>query len=318
MIISASYRTDIPAFYGEWFIERLNAGYCMVSNPYGGKSYRVSLKREDVDGIIFWTKNLGPFLDKLEIIKERNLPFIVQYTINGYPRTLEFSVVDAERSVRHMHTVREKYGEHVAVWRYDTIVFSSVTPLDFHRRNFERLAKALEGSTNEVVISFAQLYQKTLRNMNWAAEKFGFEWEDPDDQTKYNLVSELAEMAKARGMQLTVCSQNQYVAPGAEVAHCIDAGRLTKVSNRRIKAKIKGNRPDCACFISRDIGTYDTCPHGCVYCYAVLNRDLAQKRYKEHDPMAEFLYPHRNDDATQEDTVPTLDISEAPEQLNLL
>ena len=292
MIISASYRTDIPAFYGEWFKNRLDAGYCMVANPYGSKPYRVSLKREDVDGFVFWTKNLGPFLPKLKTVHERGYPFVVQYTINGYPRTLEFSVVDAERAIQHMHQVCQAYGPKVAVWRYDTIIFSSVTPLSFHIQNFDRLSKALEGATDEVVISFVQLYKKTLRNMKWAAETFDFTWEDPSDEMKRELVTELAQMARSRGMKLTVCSQRDYVVAGTEEAHCVDAGRFSAITGKSISLKIKGNRPECACFISRDIGSYDTCPHGCVYCYAVQNRELAQVRYKEHDPNSEFLYIH--------------------------
>lgn len=321
MIISASYRTDIPAFYGEWFIKRLDAGYCMVTNPYGGKPSRVSLQREDVDGIIFWTKNLGPFMEHLKIVHERAYPFIVQYTINGYPRTLEFSVVNAERSIQHMKTLSEVYGKYIAVWRYDTIVFTSETPLDFHRKNFERLTKALEGTTDEVVVSFAQIYKKTLRNMNWAAKKFGFQWEDPSDETKFNFVTELVHMAKARGMKLMVCSQSKYLAPGAEEARCIDAQRLSKISGKKIKAYIKGNRPDCGCYASRDIGTYDTCPHGCVYCYAVMNRELAQKHYHEHDPKGEFLYPRVQKTQEIEEVISAEQIAlncEVPQQLKLL
>ncbi len=290
MIISASYRTDIPTFYGEWFLNRLDAGYCMVANPYGSKPYRVSLRREHVDGFVFWTKNLHPFLDKLDILQERGYPFIIQYSINGYPRALEFSVVDAQRSIQHMHLIAERYGKRVPIWRYDPIVFSSLTPFEFHVENFRRLASELEGTTDEVVISFAQVYKKTLRNMNWAAAKFGFTWLDPDDQAKLDLVAEMIPIAKAHSMQLAVCSQRDYVTSGAEEARCIDARRLSDVAQHDIRAESKGNRPDCACHLSRDIGAYDTCPHGCVYCYAVHDRALAQRRYKAHDPQSEFLF----------------------------
>lgn len=290
MIISASYRTDIPAFYGEWFMNRLRDGFCMIAHPYNKQVYRASLLKEDVDGFVFWTKNLGPFVHHLETIRETGYPFIIQYTINGYPRTLEFSVVDAERSVKHMHQIADRYGPRVAVWRYDTIVFTSVTDVDFHRRNFEKLARELEGATDEVVISFAQIYKKTLRNMNWAAKEFDFTWEDPSDKTKLQLASDLVQIANAHHMQLTVCTQPDYVIPGSKESRCIDAGRLSDVAGKPVRAKLKGSRPDCGCFMSRDIGAYDTCPHGCAYCYAVQNRDLAQKRYKQHDPNSAFLF----------------------------
>ena len=290
MIISASYKTDIPTFYGEWFGNRLEAGYCKMVNPYNRKAYRVSLELDQVDGFVFWTKNVGPFLGKLAVVSEKGYPFIVQYTINGYPRTLEFSVVDSKRSVEHMRVIAETYGPEVGVWRYDPILVSSETPSDFHRRNFSNLARSLEGCTDEVVVSFAQLYRKTLRNMDWASDEFGFSWEDPDDQTKRKLVSELAMIAQAHGMKLRMCSQDKYLTEGVSPARCIDSGRLARVAGRSIQATVRGNRPDCACHASKDIGEYDTCPHGCVYCYAVLNRDLAKERHRQHDPQGEFLF----------------------------
>lgn len=311
MIISASYKTDIPAFYSEWFMNRLHAGYCKMVNPYGGQVYRVDLSPSAVDGFVFWTKNIGPFLPRLQRVKDMGYPFMVQYTINGYPRTLEFSVVDASRSVEHMKHLLGQYGPRAAVWRYDTVVFSSETPIDFHRRNFEALAKSLEGTTDEVIVSFAQIYKKTLRNINWAAQEFGFTWENPSDEVKLNLAAELAQIAKAHGMQLSMCAQRQFIAPGVIDARCVDCQRLSQIAGRSIIAKQKGNRPDCGCFASKDIGEYDTCPHGCVYCYAVQNRGLAQQRFKEHDPQGEFLFPPKDylsnsEDSSSEELQPRL------------
>jgi hypothetical protein len=301
MIISASYKTDIPAFYGEWFEKRLEAGYCMVANPYNRRQVRrVSLLLEDVDGFVFWTKNLGPFMGRLERVAQFGRPFTVQYTITGYPRDLERTVVDADRSVRHLRTVAERYGSKAAVWRYDPILFSSLTPAEYHLDNFERLAGALEGATDEVVISFATIYKKTARNLDQAARKFGFTWEDPPDEVKLDLAARLAEMAKAHGMRLSVCSQRKYVVSGAQAARCVDARRLASMGGRPIRARLKGNRPDCGCYASADIGEYDTCPHGCVYCYAVLNQDLALSRYRSHDPEGEFLSSPREDVASSE------------------
>jgi len=286
MIISASYRTDIPTFYGEWFINRLRAGYCKVVNPYGRQVTRISLAREDVDGIVFWTKNLGPFLDRLREVRERGFPFIVSYSINAYPRALEVSVVDATKSVRHMKLLSEEYGPRVAVWRYDPIVFTPETPASFHLANFERLAGQLEGSTDEVVISFAQIYKKTERNLR----KAGLPWDDPPADTKREMAATLAAIAKSRGMQLSICSQHELLVPGAADARCIDADRLAGIAGAPIEAQRKAHRKACGCFQSRDIGDYDTCPHGCVYCYAVNSRSLAQAHFRQHDTAGEFLF----------------------------
>lgn len=291
MIISASYKTDIPRFYGKWFLNRLEAGYCKMINPYGRQIYEVSLKREDVDGFVFWTKNIGPFMNTLETVRRLGYPFMVQYTIHNYPKTLERSVIDFAKSVKFVRNLAELYGPNVTVWRYDPILFTSLTPFEFHLRNFEIIACELEESTNEVVISFAQIYRKTKNNLEKAASGWGFNWEDPDDKIKLQLASNLAEIARDHGMQLTMCSQCKYSkAKGVKEARCIDAIRLSRISGFKIRAKLKGNREDCGCYESKDIGDYDTCPHGCIYCYAVRNWELAKSRYREHDPDSEFLH----------------------------
>lgn len=291
MIVSASFRTDIPAFYGEWFLRRLEAGFARVVNPYGGPPYKVPLRTEHADGFVFWTKNLGPFRTALKEVRRRGFPFVVQYSINGYPRELEPAVTPPEASTAHLKEVAGEYGPRAGVWRYDTIVFSSLTPPDFHLRNFERLAKAVEGATDEVVISFAQIYRKTRRNMDAAARRAGFAWEDPEDGLKLSLGAQLAACARAHGMTLSVCSQPSFLQPGVDAARCVDARRLEDIGGRPIHARRKGNRPGCGCFESRDIGAYDSCPQGCVYCYAVGGRTLARQRFRSHDPECEFLIP---------------------------
>lgn len=301
MIISASYKTDIPTFFGEWFMNRLQAGYCKMVNPYGGQVYKVYLTPETVDGFVFWTKNIGPFLKYLPEIEKRSFPFIIQHTINGYPHELEFRVIDYSRTVEHMKTLADNYGPDVVVWRYDPIIISSITSVDWHRTNFAKLAKSLEGTTNEVVISVAQIYKKTKRNMEWASKKFDFSWDVHEKMLEekipiLSLVEELAQVAKIYGMQLKICSQKTFLTANTQEARCVDADRLERVSGRSLigKAKVKGNRKECGCFASKDIGEYDTCPHGCVYCYAVQNRDLALQRYKAHDPKSEFLFPPKD------------------------
>jgi Domain of unknown function (DUF1848) len=316
MIISASYKTDIPTFYGEWFVNRLRAGFCKTLNPYNRQIQRVSLKPEDVDGFVFWTKNVGPFIGHLAEVHRREFPFVVQHTINGYPRLLEQAVVDATKSVEHVRRLAEEFGPKVCVWRYDTIAFTSVTPRDFHVETFSRLAKGLEGATDEVVISFAHLYQKTLRNMNLAAAANGFTWTDPPDEEKRSLLNELVEIATSHRIRLTVCSQPQFVVSGSGEARCVDADRLNEVGETRFKAKLKGNRKECGCFEARDIGEYDTCPHGCVYCYAVQNRQLALDRFRQHDPQSEFLFPPPAD-AVEPTTKPKrvqLSLFDSPEE----
>jgi len=291
MIISASYKTDLPSLYGPWFMRRLEAGFCRVVNPYGGQMYEVDLRLRAVDGFVFWTKNLGPFRDALAEVRRRGYPFVVQYGINGYPRVLEPAVCEAHRAVAHVREVADLYGPRVAVWRYDPILFTSLTPPAFHAENFGRLAGGLAGAVDEVVISFAHVYRKTERNVTRAAAEAGFTWEDPDDETKCRLAKTLTDIAASHGLRLTVCSQQRYVVPGAGEARCVDAGRLADVAGHPVRAPVKGNREDCRCHRSRDIGDYDTCTQGCVYCYAVSHHAVAHRRRRDHDPGGAFLFP---------------------------
>ena len=293
MIVSASYKTDIPAFYPAWFRNRLRAGYAKMVNPYGGQVTTVDLTPEACDGFIFWTKNAGPFEGALAEVAERGFPFVVQYTITAYPRALETSVIDWRRAVDQMHRIAERYGPETVVWRYDPVFLTSLTPPDWHRGNFAALVAALEGASDEVDLSFATVYRKTKRNTDRAAERHGFDWWDPPAEEKTALLEELAARAQSHGFTPKLCAQPELLPDPLftrlEPARCIDAERLGRVAGQKVAAPIKGNRPGCYCARAKDIGAYDTCPHGCCYCYAVQRPELAKRRYQVHDPEAEFL-----------------------------
>lgn len=302
MIVSASYRTDIPAFYGAWFQNRLDAGFCRVVNPWGGPPFTVPLDGEAVEGFVFWTRNAKPFLPVLAEVARRRYPFVVQYTLTGYPRALERGVPALAHGLEVMARLAGEYGSDALVWRYDPVLETSATPRDFHLANFARLARALEGVTDEVVVSFAHLYRKTRRNLEAATRAAGLAWRDPDGEWKREVAAALAAAAAAHGMRLGLCAQPAYLAGGAGGARCIDAGRLGRLAGRSIEAPEKGNRPGCLCHQSRDVGAYESCPHGCVYCYAVADSARAAARAKRHDPGAEFLFaPKRGALAAAED-----------------
>ncbi len=289
MIVSASYRTDIPAFYADWFLARLRAGTCQVANPYGGPAFTVDLTPGAVDGFVFWTRNARPFEGALGEVAARGIPFVVHYTITGYPRPLEPSVVPAEAAAAQAAALAERYGRRSLVWRYDPVFVTSLTPPDWHRARFAALAEALSGACDEVVLSFAQIYAKTRANSNRAAERHGFSWRDPDPGEKIALLRDLGAMARDQGLTPSLCTQPELADAGLAPARCIDVERLSDVAGKTIKTRTKGNRPGCLCAESRDIGAYDTCPHGCVYCYAVRRPELAKRRYQHHDPGANRL-----------------------------
>jgi hypothetical protein len=288
VIVSASYRTDIPAFYARWFLRRLEAGFCRVANPYGGGAYEVSLRPGEVDGFVLWTRNLRPLLPDLDRVRAV-APFVVQFTVTGYPRALESSVVPVDDAVAQLREVARCFGRRAAVWRYDPVVFAGELDADAHLAGFAALARALQGAVDEVVLSVVHPYRKTRRNLDRAARRHGFAWHDPPAEEKRELLARLAAAAREHGILATLCSQPELLAPGIGEASCIDSGRLSDLAQWPIKARRSGNRPGCRCALSRDIGAYDTCPHGCVYCYAVADRDRAVGRFRAHDPEAPSL-----------------------------
>jgi len=284
MIVSASYKTDIPAFYGDWFMRRLDAGFAEVTNPYSGKPFRVGLTRAEVDGFVFWTRNIEPFERHLAEVAARGFPFIVQYTVIGYPRALDRSVIAAERSIAAVHRLAARFGPRAVVWRYDPILFSALTPAAWHRDTFGHLAECLSGAVDEVVVSFAQIYRKTARNMARAAAAHGgFAWGDAPEADKRAMLAELRALAAGNGMALSLCAQRHLLVEGVGDAACVDAKRLADVAGREFGVARRAHRTACGCWASKDIGAYDTCPHGCAYCYAVRTPEAAKRAFAAHD-----------------------------------
>ena len=263
-------------------MRRLQDGACTVANPWNRRTYTVDLTADAVDGFVFWTRNLRPFLRHLSVVKAR-APFVVQYTITNYPRALDAGTPSTGHAVDDIHYTVRQYGQSAVVWRYDPIVISSLTPFEWHAQNFSNLSGQLAGAVDEVVVSFAHFYRKTKRNLTQAAGEHSFSFQDPAPLQKRALITELSKISASNGIALSVCSQPENVVDGVGIARCIDADRLSGMGGRNTSALVKGNRPGCMCHASRDIGAYNTCPHGCVYCYAVDSRDQAKMRHNEHD-----------------------------------
>lgn len=307
-IISASYKTDIPAFYAKWFINRIREGYCFVRNPFNNKYSELSLSPSNVAGIVFWTKNVGPLLHYLPELKKRGYPFAVQFAINNYPRSLERSVVSSSKAIQYADKIASQFGPDVVVWRYDPILLTNETNYGWHIANFTQLASKLAGATNEVIVSFTQIYRKTKRNIEIAANKFGFEWWDPDNSEKIELLLKLAQIANNIGIRLSICGQRELLASGIHDASCIDPVRLSRIADKEVITPIKSHRKECGCYASKDIGEYDTCVHGCVFCYSVSNHQSAKVNRLKHDPHSPYFLLPKNDSNAAADTERQLDL----------
>jgi len=269
MIVRASTRTGIPAFHSRWFAEPLALGWLEPPNPYGGKPTLIRLDRRHADGSVFWTRNVAPFGDVLDHLRADARAFVVTYTLTGYPRALDARTPELDVAIAQIRALADRYGSDAVVWRYDPLIETTLTPRSARRATFGRIAKRLRGAVREVCVSWATIYRKSRRSLDIAAAERGFSWRDPDDDEKRAALSDLVEISESYRLKLTLCSQPDLLVDGAAPAACIDAERLSRVANRPIKAKRKPNRPGCLCAESRDLGRYDSCRHGCAYCYAV-------------------------------------------------
>lgn len=285
MIISASYKTDIPAFYTPWFMNRLEAGFCKMVNPYNQKAYEISLKPRDVQAFVFWSRNYQHFLDH-HVLDRLERPFTCQMSVLNYPRHLDQSVIPVKKAIEQMTQISKRFGERTVVWRYDPIVITGETGPSWHLKNFKRLATALEGVVDEVIVSFVQFYKKTQRNF---ADQ-GLDVIDPAIFEKQDLLIKLHRIAADYGIKLTLCAQPDLLCGPVQPSACIDVARLEDVAKAPLMVARKPHRAECGCASSKDIGDYNTCPHGCLYCYAVEKRDLAKERYHKHDPDSPFLF----------------------------
>lgn len=284
MVVSASYRTDIPGFYARWFERRYRAGFCLTLHPFDGTVRYVPLRLPEVTAFVFWTRNIAPFMGTLNDLYRDGVPFCVQYTITGYPSQLELRTPPQARATALCHELAARFGPDVLVWRYDPILFTSLTDAAFHRWRFDKFCAELQGTTNEVIVSCAQMYRKTVLNLKQASAAHSFTYEDPELEVKRELLLELAGIAAEHGMKLSVCAQRELLCEGLHDAACVDPVRLSSVAGREVRLPHQAHRKSCGCFESVDIGTYDTCASGCLYCYAVRAPQTGERRLKEHRP----------------------------------
>lgn len=287
IIISASRRTDIPAFYAKWFINRVREGYCTVPNPFNLKQVtRISLKPEDVLVIVFWTRNprpLMPFLDELE---QRGFRYYFQYTVMDNPRDLDPKTVPLERSLQTFRELSNKVGAERVIWRYDPIILTTRTPADFHVQRHAYIAQSLRGYTRRNVISIVDAYNKVTRRIRGLPGTL-----QPIEEPDYSFVRHLADNSMSNGMEIVSCAEEiDLRSYGVRPGKCIDDDLIQRVFGIEVPHKKDPNqRKECGCVVSKDIGMYDSCLFGCVYCYATQSFEKAKKRHAEHNPQSPSL-----------------------------
>lgn len=289
-IISVSRRTDVPAFYGAWFMRRVREGRVRYANPFGGQQYEVSLLPQDVHAFVFWSKDYGPMLKYLPELESMGYDFYFHFTITGLPTVFENHVVPSKEAINTFKILFERYGSKRVIWRFDPIIISTITGADYYKAAFTEMASLLKGATERCYFSFVCIYEKVRKNLVKLEENNNVFCADPDSELKISLANDLAEIAGEYGITLYSCCGDYLVSGKIKKAQCIDGELLyTLFPHKPRQTKVNPTRKGCGCVVSRDIGAYDTCPHGCIYCYANINKDAAYKRYTTHDPDADIL-----------------------------
>jgi hypothetical protein len=295
-IISASRRTDIPAFYADWFMNRIRAGYCKVPNPYNRNQVStVSLKPKDLDVIVFWTRNPRPLLPHLDELDRMGYRYYFQYTLMDNPRWLDPKSPSVDAAIKTFCELSRYTGAERVIWRYDPMVFTPHTHAGFHLETFDRIATALSGFTNRVVISVMDPYPKAAGRMRQAIIEGGevLNLEEPLPEWFIDLIDDLVKISRRCEMEIVSCAEHLDLRPlGVLPGKCVDDGYIQRIFGLTVgEKKDPSQREECGCVISKDIGVYDTCLFGCRYCYATKSFDVAKAHHQQHDPNNPAIIP---------------------------
>ena len=289
MIISASRRTDIPAFYAQWFINRIRVGHCTVPNPFNRKQVsHILLCPEDVTIIVFWTRNphhLIPYLKELDQLGYR---YYFQYTVMDNPRLIDTMTPSLSSSLRIFKKLSDLIGPERVIWRYDPVIISNITGIEFHIATYKNIAETLRNYTQRSVISILDIYSKLKKRLQVLKDK-GVEIVDcnnKSDKRFDELLYTLAGIAEQNKMEIVSCAEDPDLTKyNIHPGKCIDDDYIERVFGIDVThKKDPAQRKACGCVVSRDIGVYNTCLSGCQYCYATTSFEKAKALYENHNP----------------------------------
>jgi len=284
MIISCSRRTDIPAFYSDWFFNRLDEGFAGVRNPVNPRQVRrISLAPADVECFVFWTKNPAPMMDRLERLQRFN--FYFQFTLTPYGVDIEPNLPPKSQILDEFRNLSDRIGKKRIIWRYDPIIFSQEMTFEYHVEQFACLAGRLAGYTEKCVISFLDSYRHMQNKMSALHIRM------PDEAQMRGLAKEISKIAAGHRMKVETCAEQIDLSDlGVEHGKCIDDRLISELTGINLKLeKDKHQRELCGCVTSVDIGEYNTCRHLCSYCYANVSVQKVERNRLLHDAQSPLL-----------------------------
>lgn len=292
MIISASRRTDLPSWYSEWLFQRLKEEYVLVRNPRNiHQISKIDLSPEVIDGIVFWTKNPTPMLGRLEELEKYR--FYFQFTLTAYGPEVETGLPSKNKVIiPSFQKLSQKVGKERVIWRYDPIFLNAVYTIDYHCRYFEVLASRLARYTEKCTISFLDFYRKTERRIK------ALQVQPMTEKQQNEIVEKFAGIAERYHLSLDTCAEScDFRKFGVPHACCIDKKRLERLGGYKLKVgKDRNQRAECGCASSIDIGAYNTCKNGCLYCYANDSNTEAILNRGRHHPESPLLFGEINEE----------------------
>ncbi len=285
MILSVSRRTDIPSYYSEWFMNRLKEGYVLTRNPMNYHQIRnIELNPNNIDCIVFWTKDPLNLMKYLPQIESMGYKYYFQYTLTPYGKEIEKHIREKKELVKTFQELSKRIGRERMIWRYDPIIINRDLTIQYHIENFRQLCRDLEGWVKVCEISFCDTYKKLSKEVK---ERVVL----PISQLQMQeLTRELVEIGNQYGIELKACCEENLIETGIRSAACIDKELIQSICGHLIQEKPDRNqRLGCSCIQSVDIGVYNTCKHGCVYCYANHSDKSILQNYHRHNPNSPLL-----------------------------
>ncbi len=282
MILNTGLRTDIPGFFSEWFYNRIDEGFVYVRNPYAkNQIYSYRLDPELIDCIIFTTKNPRPMFRNLEKIDKFNQYWHI--TITPYGKEIEPNVPPVDEVIDSFKFLSERLGKEKVTLRYDPIFISEKYSLEKHIESFDYILDSLSDYTTEAIISFIDLYEKTKRNFPNAKEV--------TQDERLRIGEEFAKIGEKYNIKVKTCAEGTELERfGIDSSGCMTKEVIEKAINKNLDIpKQKARNGECYCLLNNDIGEYNTCNHGCLYCYANSNKRLVKRNLKLHDPKSPIL-----------------------------
>lgn len=272
-------------------MNRIRAGYCAVPNPFNTTQVsHVSLKPEDVDVIVFWTRNPRPLFPFLAQLDKSGYRYYFLYTLMNNLSVLDPKCPPLKVSLKTFKELVDRIGLDKVIWRYDPIFFSTATPADFHKETYQFIARALAGYTRRCVISIVDVYRK-LRKRLRDLQSRGIELLASEGEAFGDLMRSFVHAANDNDMKIFSCAEEIDLQPfGIQPGKCVDDEQISNVFGINVTdKKDPSQRKDCGCVVSKDIGMYDTCLFGCQYCYATTSLEIAKANNKNHDPASPSL-----------------------------